>query len=215
MKWIVAVAVGTTLMGVIVAGALTSNRTERASEAREAVVTPKSGCQDIDGDGYGLGCSLGADCNDLDGAIHPGRPEVCNFRDDDCNALKTRLEEYAAHAGLATRTHQSRNQFSVVNRILVEELEAWYFGDWEAVRAAYPGVSATIPRKSKFRDPDGIRGGTWEAFERVLQRAGHFRNGLRKIEAAREIAARMDPMRNSSPSFQVFRDAVLELDTGA
>lgn len=135
--------------------------------------------------------------------------------DDDCNALKTRLEEYAAHAGLATRTHQSRNQFSVVNRILVEELEAWYFGDWEAVRAAYPGVSATIPRKSKFRDPDGIRGGTWEAFERVLQRAGHFRNGLRKIEAAREIAARMDPMRNSSPSFQVFRDAVLELDTGA
>ena len=87
MKWIVAVAVGTTLMGVIVAGALTSNRTERASEAREAVVTPKSGCQDIDGDGYGLGCSLGADCNDLDGAIHPGRPEVCNFRDDDCNAL--------------------------------------------------------------------------------------------------------------------------------
>jgi hypothetical protein len=25
----------------------------------------------------------------------------------------------------------------VVNRLAIEELEAWYFGDWEAVRAAY------------------------------------------------------------------------------
>ncbi len=33
-------------------------------------------------------------------------------------------------------------------------------------------------------DPDAIPGGTWEAFERVLQRSGYFQTGLRKLEAA-------------------------------
>ncbi|MBI5494313.1 MAG: SUMF1/EgtB/PvdO family nonheme iron enzyme [Deltaproteobacteria bacterium] len=44
-------------------------------------------CQDKDGDGYGLDCAPGADCNDLDAAMHPGAREACNLRDDDCNAL--------------------------------------------------------------------------------------------------------------------------------
>ena len=43
-------------------------------------------CEDRDGDGYGRGCSLGPDCNDRDAKVHPGQPEICNFRDDDCNA---------------------------------------------------------------------------------------------------------------------------------
>jgi formylglycine-generating enzyme required for sulfatase activity len=43
------------------------------------------GCEDRDGDGYGRGCSLGADCNDADPQAHPGQTETCNFRDDDCN----------------------------------------------------------------------------------------------------------------------------------
>ncbi|MBW2525067.1 MAG: SUMF1/EgtB/PvdO family nonheme iron enzyme, partial [Deltaproteobacteria bacterium] len=46
-----------------------------------------STCQDRDGDGFGLGCSAGDDCNDADATVHPGRDEQCNFRDDDCNAL--------------------------------------------------------------------------------------------------------------------------------
>ncbi|MGH7753687.1 MAG: DUF4276 family protein, partial [Gemmatimonadales bacterium] len=62
-----------------------------------------------------------------------------------------------------------------------------------------------------FRDPDGIAGGTWEALERVLQRAGYFKAGLRKIEAARTISNNMDPDRNRSASFTAFRDALREL----
>ena len=46
-----------------------------------------AGCQDDDGDGYGLGCLAGRDCNDRDATIHPGQVETCNHRDDDCNAL--------------------------------------------------------------------------------------------------------------------------------
>ena len=98
----------------------------------------------------------------------------------------------------------------MVNRIVVEELEAWYFGDWEAVRSAFPRVSSTVPNQRRYRHPDAVRGGTWEAFERVLQRHGYFRAGLRKIEAARSIAPKIDPERNSSPSFETFRDALVE-----
>ena len=135
-------------------------------------------------------------------------------RDDtDCRALKDQLEGFARQAGLSTRTRRVGNRFTVVNRIAIEELEAWYFGDWEAVRAAYPRVSSTVPRKQAYRNPDSIAGGTWEAFEREMQRTGYFKGGLRKIEAAEAIARHMDIHRNTSNSFRVFRDAISELAT--
>ena len=93
----------------------------------------------------------------------------------------------------------------------IEELEAWYFGDWSAVRRAYPRVSAKVPRQAKYRFPDAIKGGTWEAFERILKRAGYFRTGLRKIEAARAVAEHMDPERNSSPSFCSLKSALAQV----
>lgn len=130
---------------------------------------------------------------------------------DDCTELKERLETMAHHAGFATRAKPARGRFSVVNRVVVEELEAWYFGDWQAVRTAYPRVKATVPSKAPFRSPDAITGGTWEAFERVMQDAGYFKTGLRKIEAARNVASHMDPSRNTSPSFQALRTALLEM----
>lgn len=39
----------------------------------------------------------------------------------------------------------------------------------------------------------------------------YFRGGLRKIEAARMIAAHMNPERNRSPSFIALRDVLLEM----
>lgn len=131
--------------------------------------------------------------------------------DDDCHRLKAQLEAFAAAANLPTRSHLSLGRFAVVNRIAIEELEAWYFGDWEAVRAAYPRVPSQVPRKHLYRNPDAVAGGTWEAFERVLQRAGYFKTGLRKIEAAEAIAPHIDYQRNSSHSFQVLRDVLVEL----
>jgi hypothetical protein len=103
----------------------------------------------------------------------------------------------------------------VINRIVIEELESWYFGDWTAVRTVYPRVAATITSQASYREPDTIKGGTWEAFERVLQKAGYFKGGLRKIEAARAIAPHMDPTRNTSRSFQIFREALLEITPAA
>ncbi len=130
---------------------------------------------------------------------------------DSCVQLKNRLEGMAAEAGLATKSKPKSKRFSVVNRLAIEELEAWYFGDWAAVRLAYPRVSANISSQARYRSPDKIRGGTWEAFERVMKAGGYFKTGLRKIEAARAVAAHMEPSRNTSPSFCALRDALAEM----
>jgi len=134
---------------------------------------------------------------------------LVDLDDDDCVALKQQLETVVAKSGLRSKTVSGTGRrFQVANRIAIEELEAWFFGDWTAVQAAYPRVSATVPNKAGFRDPDAILGGTWEALERLLKRAGYFSTGLRKLECARAVAQHMDPVRNRSKSFQSFRESV-------
>lgn len=128
---------------------------------------------------------------------------------DDCHELKSRLEEMARDAGLQTRSTAQEGCWQVANRLAIEELEAWYFGDWATVCAVYQKVSPNIPKQERFRDPDGIKG-TWEAFQKVLQRRGYYPAGLNKIEAAQKIGAQIQPSRCRSRSFQVFWTAVLE-----
>jgi hypothetical protein len=129
---------------------------------------------------------------------------VVDRDDDDCATLKTQLEEIARRAFLVTRSQASGPDWQLVNRIAIEELEAWYFGDWEAVRTVYPRVSSTVPARSAYRDPDAITGGTWEAFERILMKHGYYRGGLAKLEAARLLGAHVSPVRSESASFGVF-----------
>jgi hypothetical protein len=117
---------------------------------------------------------------------------------DDCHTLKRSLERMALDAGLTTRTRPRGGRYQVANRLAIEELEAWFFGDWDAVCSAYPRVDRNVPRRSKYRDPDAISGGTWEALEQILQ-------------AAQAIADRMNPAANRSRSFQAFRDVVAEM----
>jgi hypothetical protein len=135
---------------------------------------------------------------------------VVDRDDEDCSVLKSQMEKIAHDAGLHTRSDAN---WQLVNRIAIEELEAWYFGDWEGVRQVYPRASASIPSRAPYRDSDAIKGGTWEAFERVMRQHGYFKTGLRKIEVARAIGAVVDPARCSSDSFVQFRDAILDAVT--
>ncbi len=132
---------------------------------------------------------------------------VVDRDDDDCHKLKQEMEHIAAKVGLRSRTCSPSN-WQLVNRIAIEELEAWYFGAWDAVRSVYPKLPASLP--AKYRDPDAIAGGTWEAFERLLQKHGYFKTGLPKIEVARSIGQHLDPSSCRSRSFQRLRDALLE-----
>lgn len=137
---------------------------------------------------------------------------VLDADSDDCRALKARLEHAATSVGLFTKTAPGlRGGFTVLNRLAVEELEAWFFGDVAALRSVYPRLPATLASKSAYRDPDAVRGGTWEALERVLQAAGYYPSGLPKIAAAGQIAAAMDPGVNRSGSFRCFVDGLRAL----
>lgn len=137
---------------------------------------------------------------------------VIDRDNNDCRVLKAELENISLNAGLVTKSSSKGvTQFHVVNRIAIEELEAWYFGDWKAVKLAYCDVPEKITSNRKYQNPDSIQGGTEEALERIFRRSGYHKSGLRKIEAARQIAPHIDPFRNTSTSFQVFRDAILEL----
>jgi hypothetical protein len=130
----------------------------------------------------------------------------------DCAEQKQRLERIARETGLRPRSAVKQGEpFQVLNRLAVEELEAWFFGDLEALRTAYPRLPASLGSRAPYRNCDAIRGGTWEALERELQKAGYHRGGLAKIQAARDICEHMDPARNRSPSFQTFRRGLVEL----
>jgi Cys-rich repeat protein len=42
-------------------------------------------CIDLDGDGYGVNCEKGGDCDDSDENVYPGAPELCDGKDNDCD----------------------------------------------------------------------------------------------------------------------------------
>lgn len=122
-----------------------------------------------------------------------------------CHQLKQQLETAALMAGLNTRANAAPGHtFQVLNRIAVEELEAWFWGDVEALRLAYPKLPATLSKRQAYRNPDTINGGTAEALERELQRVGYYKTGLAKTQAARDIAPHMNLLQNRSKSFQIF-----------
>ncbi|HEY4008346.1 MAG TPA: DUF4276 family protein [Pseudonocardia sp.] len=135
------------------------------------------------------------------GARRDGRAD----RDgDDCITLRRKLDDIAEEAGF-TPTGPSR---MLLNRLAIEELEAWFLGDIPAVVATYPRVPLSVGNKQAFRNPDKISGGTWEAFWRLLKDHGYHKVGLPKTLAAAAIAENMDVEKNESRSFQVFRDGL-------
>ena len=124
---------------------------------------------------------------------------------EDCQELKAKLEGAARAAGFVTKSSAApKGSFQVVNRVAIEELEAWFFGDTQALRNAYPKVSRHLQYQARYRDPDAITGGTYEALERLLKRLNYHREGLPKTTLAQNIAPHMEPKRNRSKSFQVF-----------
>ena len=131
---------------------------------------------------------------------------------DDCRQLKEQLEQVALRSGLTTKSSPGiEGEFQVLNRLAVEELEAWFFGDVDALRAVFPRLNPHLDRQSKYRNPDAISGGTWEVLERLLNRHGYYRGGMPKIEVAREVSKHMILDRNRSHSFRVFRQGLLAL----
>ena len=135
---------------------------------------------------------------------------IVDMDQDQCDQLKSRLEQACSDAGLHSKQAAGGPQWQVVTWIAIEELEAWYFGDWQAVCRAFPKVSPTVSKRARYRNPDAIQGGTWEEFEHVLKRAGHCKQGLPKVQTAAAMGHHMEPQDNCSPSFRMFWQSITE-----
>lgn len=110
----------------------------------------------------------------------------------DCMKIKQALAELARPAGR-----------KVLIRIVCRELEAWYFGDLQAVSIAYHKDVTALQEKSKYRNPDAI-GNPKEELRKIFP-------CHQQIDGARRIAVHMDIGKNRSESFRQFVSGVLKL----
>lgn len=108
---------------------------------------------------------------------------------NDCRKLKEKLLELCKNS-----------EKEVLIRIACHELEAWYFGDMNALSIAYGVDLATAKRKSKYRVPDAIINPKAE-----LKR---FLPEHQQIAGARKIAPIISIDNNSSVSFQMFVNGI-------
>lgn len=129
----------------------------------------------------------------------------------DCRAFKQQL------TGLLAWCDPKPN---CLFRIAIEELEAWYLGDREALLKAYP--EADPVKLEAYQQDSQCR--TWETLADILHPGGI---GVRRTAGvtgkrspsvlnhkmlwARTIAPEMDVERNRSGSFQCFRDGLRRL----
>ena len=100
-------------------------------------------------------------------------------------------------------------------RIAIEEIEAWLLGDSDAIRSAYPRAREQVLNGYV---QDSVCG-TWETLadaihpggSQRLKKVGYPHVGQVKCEWATNIARHLNPERNHSRSFQVFRDGLRSL----
>ncbi|MEH2235218.1 DUF4276 family protein [Nostoc sp.] len=118
----------------------------------------------------------------------------------DCQELKKKL----CDASSVVTKHKGN---IVLHRIAVEELESWFIGDVTAIRAEYEKIPVSLSQQAKFRNPDTIKGGTWEQLDKILKKYG-YETGLQKIDFAEKVSPHMDVENNLSRSFQIFRDGL-------
>lgn len=113
----------------------------------------------------------------------------------DCKELKKELVDLCKDSGRP----------DTLVRIACQELEAWYFGDLQAVEQAYGINLNKIKNKEKYRIPDNIDSPK-ECLYDLLKKKNHS-----QIKGASHIACYMDIQRNSSESFKFFVSGVKKL----
>ena len=112
----------------------------------------------------------------------------------DCEKLKSDLSQIC----------EENNRADTVVCIACQELEAWYWGDLDAVARVYPKFNPErVRNKAPFRKPDKIVKPS-KALKKTLPE-------FEKVTAAEEIGQYMDWENNKSPSFQYFVATVKKL----
>lgn len=103
----------------------------------------------------------------------------------------------------------------VMFRLAIEEMEAWFLGDKDAILAAYPTAERSVLQAYK---QDSVCG-TWETLAdaiypggaKALQKLGFPASGDAKHEWAEKIGPNLVLERNASPSFIKFVEGLRQL----
>ncbi len=143
----------------------------------------------------------------------PGVDAVVVVLDSDRRNCKDFLAEL--NALLAMCAPAPKTMF----RLAIEEVEAWYLGDRQALQAAYPRAKADVLDRYV---PDSVCD-TWELLadavhaggSAAIKKAGWPSPGKIKCEWAERIGPLLEPDRNTSPSFGKLRDGLRRLAAGA
>lgn len=131
---------------------------------------------------------------------------VCDLDDRCLHAFRTELSDLLQRCNPAPETRFC---------IAIEESEAWFLGDFNAVKTAYPQAQNSVLRGYTN---DSICG-TWEKLADAvypggaekLRELGWTSIGQQKSVWAKNIAPHMNIADNQSPSFCYFRDKLKAL----
>jgi len=124
----------------------------------------------------------------------------------DCKAFLAELTRILTHCNPAP---------NILFRLAIEEMEAWFLGDRQALLKAYPKAKNDILNRYT---QDSVCG-TWELLANTIypgglaaiQKQGWPLPGQVKHEWAKQITQHMNVECNASPSFVKFRDGLRRL----
>lgn len=128
----------------------------------------------------------------------------------DCKSFLAELKKLAADCNSISRT---------MFRLAIEEVEAWYLGDREALRTAYPRIKTNV--LNRYTQDEVCD--TWELLadavypggSAAINQMGWPLPGQIKCEWAEKIGPLLEPDRNTSPSFGKLRDGLRRLVANA
>lgn len=100
-------------------------------------------------------------------------------------------------------------------RLAIEEMEAWYFGDQQALKTAYPRAKADVldryAQDSICDTWERLADAVYPSGSAAIKKAGWPLPGQLKYEWAEKIGPLLDPDNNVSPSFGKLRDGLRRL----
>ncbi|GHT36296.1 hypothetical protein FACS189427_07640 [Planctomycetales bacterium] len=111
--------------------------------------------------------------------------------------------------------HNCKSQARTHFIISVKEMEAWFLGDFDAIKKIYP----LAKQKKKYKESnhgnwetlaDAIKKGWSKDLHKQKETEGYYVVGKLKNQWAKEISPHLDVERNQSPCFCYFREKILK-----
>lgn len=134
---------------------------------------------------------------------------VLDADDRNCNNFLAELKRIVANCSPAPNT---------LFRLAIEEVEAWYLGDQQALMEAYPRAKVDVldhyVQDSVCNTWELLADAVYPGGSTAIRNAGWPLPGQVKCEWAEKIGPLLDLSRNVSPSFGKLRDGLRNLANG-